>query len=449
MDNGEWNCCQIPDIYQIGVSPLFFRNICANDPFSKIKEAATESPLAKKEISDLLHAAAYDIMAEAEDLSLHGDIWYLFLALRLATDENPLGIAAELSSEPKGSIVEMASFELGAIHRILLAARRMVMEGGGLEALRPLSEYVPSGPPKSAIRGEALSAVIELAHTMASLPTDGDPAVGAKLCAALVDFYRTVGSGFLALDCAFRWSSGQKRLVPVLELDRTTLGDLVGYDFQKQELRANTELFMSRKAANNVLLYGDSGTGKSTSIRALLNEPGYVRRGLRMIELHKGQFQDIPLVLDAIRRRNYRFIIFMDDLSFEEFEVDYKYLKALIEGGIEGKPENVLIYATSNRRNLVREVWADRKKSSDDVHGADTMQEKLSLSDRFGVSIWYGAGNKEEYLRIVDALVRENGIEMEQEELQRQAMRWEISHGGFTGRTAKQFVQHLLATQTD
>lgn len=424
---------------------MFFRSMSPNDAFWKMKRAVSESALTKNEASALLLSAADDMLEEAEALSLHGDVWYLFLALRLVTDENALGFVTELSKEPKGSIVEMARNELGAIHRIVTTARSLAEDGGAFEALRPLSRYVPSGMRRPPVRGEALSAVAEFARASAVMPFAGDASVGAQLCEALVDFYRNMGSGVFSLHCAFRWSSEQKRLVPVAELDEGKLDDLVGYDFQKRELLANTELFVSRKPANNVLLYGDSGTGKSSSIRALLNESGYVRRGLRIIELHKSQFHDIPVILDFIRRRNYRFLIFMDDLSFEEFEVEYKHLKALIEGGIESKPENVLIYATSNRRNLVREVWEDRKKSSDDVHGADTMQEKLSLADRFGVTIWYGSGNKEEYMRIVEALAEENEIEMEHEELERLALRWEIAHGGFTGRTARQFVQHLLA----
>ena len=427
---------------------MFFRSMSPDDAFSKIKRAVTESALSKNEVAALLHAAAADMVQEAEALGLRGDIWYLFLALRLATDENPLGFVAELSeasARPRGSIVEMAKHELGAIHRVITSARGMVENGGSHEALRPLSNYEPSSVRKPSIRPDALTAANELAYAAADMSFGGDPSVGSRLCEALIDFYMSMGSGPFSLNCAFRWSSGQKCLVPVAEPDPMTLDDLVGYDTQKQELRANTELFMSRRPANNVLLFGDSGTGKSSSVRALLNEPGYVRRGLRMIELYKGQFQDIPIILDTIRRRNYRFVIFMDDLSFEEFEVDYKYLKALIEGGIESRPENVLIYATSNRRNLIREVWADRKKSSDDVHGADTMQEKLSLADRFGVTIWYGSGNKQAYMDIARALAHEQGIEMDAAELEKLALRWEIAHGGFTGRTARQFVQHLLA----
>jgi predicted AAA+ superfamily ATPase len=219
---------------------------------------------------------------------------------------------------------------------------------------------------------------------------------------------------------------------------------LIGYETQKRELLANTDSFLGGTPSNNALLFGDSGTGKSSSIRALLNEPDFVHRGLRMIELRHDQFSDIPDILSVIRSRNYRFILFMDDLSFEEFEVEYKHLKALIEGGLERKPDNVVIYATSNRRNIIREVWGDRAASIEDVHGWDTMQEKHSLADRFGVTIWYPSVGKSDYLSIVKVIAGEMGLVMEDAELETLAMRWELERGGFTGRAARQFVYQML-----
>ncbi len=164
---------------------------------------------------------------------------------------------------------------------------------------------------------------------------------------------------------------------------------LIGYEIQKQKIIENTEAFVAGRKANNALLFGDSGTGKSTTIKAIINE--YYDRGLRMIEIYKHQFQDLSQVISQIKNRNYRFIIYMDDLSFEEFETEYKYLKAVIEGGLEIKPDNVLIYATSNRRHLIRETWTDRTDLENDngMHRSDTMQEKLSLVNRFGVTINY------------------------------------------------------------
>jgi len=175
-------------------------------------------------------------------------------------------------------------------------------------------------------------------------------------------------------------------LSPITHTSDVTLDELIGYELQKKQLVENTEAFVEGRRANNCLLFGDSGTGKSTCIKAILNQ--YYEKGLRLIEVYKHQFQDLSAIIETIKNRNYKFIIYMDDLSFEEFEIEYKYLKAVIEGGMEVRPDNVLIYATSNRRHLIRETWSDRSDmSNDELHRSDTMQEKLSLVARFGVSI--------------------------------------------------------------
>ena len=208
----------------------------------------------------------------------------------------------------------------------------------------------------------------------------------------------------------------------------------------------NTRAFVEGKKANNVLLFGDSGTGKSTSIKAIVNE--FYDQGLRMIEIYKHQFKDLSNVIAAVKNRNYKFIIYMDDLSFEEFEIEYKFLKAVIEGGVETKPDNILIYATSNRRHLIRETWSDRNDVQQDegMHRSDTMQEKLSLVNRFGVTINYSKPSQKEYFDIVIHLAAKAGIKMSEDELKAEANKWELSHGGISGRTAQQFINYLLGT---
>ena len=209
------------------------------------------------------------------------------------------------------------------------------------------------------------------------------------------------------------------------------LDDLIGYQMQKDMLRENTQAFVEGRNANNALLYGDSGTGKSTSIKAIVNE--YYKDGLRMIEIYKHQFKDLSTIISHIKNRNYRFIIYMDDLSFEEFEIEYKFLKAVIEGGVETKPDNVLIYATSNRRHLVRETWKDRNdiRDDDELHHSDTMQEKLSLVARFGLSICYERPNQKTYFEIVSELAKHYPeIKLSEEELQAEARKWGLGHGG-------------------
>ena len=228
-----------------------------------------------------------------------------------------------------------------------------------------------------------------------------------------------------------------------------SLDDLIGYESQKQKLIENTEAFVKGKKANNVLLFGDAGTGKSTSIKAILNK--YYSQGLRMIEVYKHEFKDLSTIISEIKNRNYRFIIYMDDLSFEEFEIEYKYLKAVIEGGLETKPDNILIYATSNRRHLIRETWSDRSDmSKDELHRSDTMQEKLSLVARFGVTIGYYRPSQQEYFDIVINLAKKYPeIRLTEDELRLEANKWELSHGGISGRTAQQFINHLIGVADD
>ena len=215
----------------------------------------------------------------------------------------------------------------------------------------------------------------------------------------------------------------------------------MGYELQKAKLIENTEAFVEGREANNVLLYGDAGTGKSSSVKAVLNE--YYGRGLRMIEVYKHQFKTLSDVLAQIKDRNYKFIIYMDDLSFEDYELEYKYLKAILEGGLGKRPKNVLIYATSNRRHLIREKFSDKRELDDELHMNDTVQEKLSLASRFGVTIYYGSPDKREFERIVGALADRYGLDMPKEELYLEANRWELTHGGLSGRTAAQFITYL------
>ena len=197
----------------------------------------------------------------------------------------------------------------------------------------------------------------------------------------MTEFYKEFGVGKFGLNKAFHIimddEAKQVDIEPITRVEHIELSDLVGYELQKAKLIENTEAFIEGRAANNCLLFGDSGTGKSSSIKAILNQ--YYDRGLRMIEVYKHQFRGLSDVLEQIKDRNYKFIIYMDDLSFEEYELEYKYLKAIIEGGLGIKPQNVLIYATSNRRHLIREKFSDKRELDDDLHSNDTVQEKLSL----------------------------------------------------------------------
>ena len=262
-------------------------------------------------------------------------------------------------------------------------------------------------------------------------------------------FYKAYGVGKLGLNKAFRIVHEENgvELVPISNTAHVDFDDLIGYELQKQRLMENTEAFVQGRKANNVLLFGDSGTGKSSSIKAILNK--YYPQGLRMIEIYKHQFQDLSSVIAQIKNRNYRFVIYMDDLSFEDFEVEYKYLKAVIEGGLEIQPDNILIYATSNRRHLINETWKDRNDVTINggIHQSDTMQEKLSLVNRFGCTIYYGQPTHKEYFHIVEELARKNNLEIDEATLKLEANKWEMAHGGISGRTAQQFINYLAGSK--
>ncbi|MCD8015854.1 MAG: ATP-binding protein [Lachnospiraceae bacterium] len=289
---------------------------------------------------------------------------------------------------------------------------------------------------------------------------DGLPSGGLeRFTAHMIRFYQEFGVGKFGLHKAFRIAhdDGGVQILPITNIAHVKLDDLVGYEIQKKKLIDNTEAFVQGKTANNCLLFGDAGTGKSSSIKGILNQ--YYDRGLRMIEIYKHQFKDLNAVIEQIKNRNYKFIIYMDDLSFEEFEIEYKYLKAVIEGGLERKPENVLIYATSNRRHLIREQYGDNMEGDigkpaeihathgGDLHVSDTVQEKLSLSSRFGVTIYFGSPDKKQFQNIVRILAARYGITMPEEELLLEANKWELAHGGLSGRTAQQFVDYISAMQ--
>ena len=228
----------------------------------------------------------------------------------------------------------------------------------------------------------------------------------------MTQFYKEFGVGKLGLHKAFRIAHTEEGALiePITKIAHVHLDDLVGYEIAKKKLIDNTKAFVEGKKANNCLLFGDAGTGKSSSIKAILNQ--YYDQGLRMIEVYKHQFKDLNDVIAQIKNRNYKFIIYMDDLSFEEFEIEYKYLKAVIEGGLEKKPDNVLIYATSNRRHLIRETFKDKEDRDEELHTNDTVQEKLSLVARFGVTIYFGKPDKKQFQEIVRELAKKNGIDM-------------------------------------
>ena len=274
---------------------------------------------------------------------------------------------------------------------------------------------------------------LELIHIAIMQKNSTDAAI------MLARYYRGYGSGVFGKSPAL--SAEKDGLVPVLHADRTTMGDIIGCDRQKRILMDNIEILLAGFRSNNVLLYGDSGTGKSSTVKALLNM--YAPRGLKLISITKENFGLLPGVFAQIANRGMKFIIFIDDLSFDENEHEYKVFKSIVEGRIAPRPTNAIFIVTTNRKNIVKDVWSDRE-GGDDVRIRDNMEEKRSLSDRFGVTLTYPAPTKQEYLEIVRGIAAGAGLSMPDGQLAAEALKWEIRHGGRSGRTARQFVDYMV-----
>lgn len=367
------------------------------------------------------------------------NLWHNYLTFLLMTNENSFTRSCERVGAESGSVHHFARGDAGIFRELFHFDFRVIEEDLGLDCFTTICNY--QSLPKRAIQyNRSVSEKVQKLSLALSETADAE-----AFYTVLTAHYKAVGVGMFGLNPAFRILRKGDALdfLPIHNMDSKSLDELVGYELQKEKLRQNTEGFLEGRNANNVLLYGDSGTGKSTSVKALISE--YYDRGLRMIEIYKHQFTDLSEIIALVKNRNYRFIIFMDDLSFEENEVEYKFLKAVIEGGVETKPENVLIYATSNRRHLIRETWNDRGEMElrGDIHRSDTVEEKLSLSSRFGVKINYDSPDRQEFHNIVLELAARAGITMEEEELYGEARKWELRHGGLSGRTAQQFVNDL------
>lgn len=396
----------------------------------------------KEELISDIYTQVHNILELGTRCGFDKNLWHNYLAYCLAMTECPFTLVAEKAAAPQGTVNQLVRGDLKIFYALLHYDFAPIEAELDINCFTLLTNYTAAAKPGHVVNANVSAKVRALSNALAAAP-DAD-----ALYKAVTDFYHDNGVGKLGLNKAFRLNvqndSDSSILVPITNTADVQLEDLVGYELQKQRLVANTEAFVSGRQANNLLLYGDAGTGKSTSIKAILNK--YYPQGLRMIELYKHEAQYLSRVIDKVKNRNYRFIIYMDDLSFEEFEVEYKYLKAVIEGGLEAKPENVLIYATSNRRHLIRETWGDRSDmSQDELHRSDTMQEKLSLAARFGESIGYFKPTQKEYLHIVEVLAAKYPqLKLSGEALRSAAIQWEMSHSGATGRTAQQFINHLL-----
>ena len=387
----------------------------------------------KEELTREIYTQIKRILKVATDYGFDKNLWQNYLTFILITTENPFSITCEKVGANDGSVNTFAMNDFGIFRKLFHYDFSEIEKELSINCFSLITNYKAIVKKELMYNRNVSEKVRTLSEKLAAATTDEEFFDG------VTTFYKDYGVGMFGLNKAFRIGNnpdGSVKFMAINNMDKVMLTDLVGYEIQKKKLVENTEAFVKGKKANNVLLFGDSGTGKSTSIKAIVNQ--YYDDGLRMIEIYKHQFKDLSNVIAQIKNRNYRFIIYMDDLSFEEFEIEYKCLKAVIEGGV-------------NRRHLIKETWNDRDdmESSTGLHRSDTMEEKLSLVNRFGCQICYSKPTQQEYFQIVIELARRSGVTMSDDELKLEANKWELSHGGISGRTAQQFVNYCLGMEKE
>jgi uncharacterized protein len=354
-----------------------------------------------------------------------GRSWQEHLIHRILEAENPFTVQAQSPTVLPEGLVVAARHDLECLQSLYQCSADHI--ASLLKAIVP-EHSVPLLPESFAL--SPFSCLKAAKHWSQCLPD-------------LVIHYQKTGVGLFASFRALRWQVG--KIVGIAAPDMIEIDHLVGYEQQKQILLKNTEFLLAGYSALHVLLYGSRGTGKSSLVKALMGK--YGDQGLRLIEVNKADLEHLPIIVENLRSQPQKFILFVDDLSFEEDENSYKALKVVLEGNLTGRPKNVVIYATSNRKHLIREFFGDRPDPSnlDEVHAWDTVQEKLSLSDRFGLTLTFMPADQKTYLQIVHYLAQQVGIGLDSEDLERRALQWVAHHNGRSGRTARQFIDFLQA----
>ena len=400
----------------VKLSTLFVLNSLDRDPILSFLEWDADDAEVQAE-------CAAELIRAAENLGLSGNLLPRYLLHVLTHEANLVSETMERTGLPPGGSLRQAFYQ--DIERLypLLTQPTSTFLGAKL-----LDHYEPTQNVYDKTE-DFLLPWIEAAQT----PRD--------YAEALLTYYARYGYGELAGHVVFRWDDAANKIRGIAHFERTQMKNLIGYQRQKEQLLQNTRAFVQGKPANHVLLVGARGTGKSSAVKALVNE--YEESGLRLVQITKEQLRKLPEIMTALR--NYagrKFILFLDDISFEDSDAEFKAVKSAIEGGVSSCPPNVRLYATSNRRHLVRETWRDREQ--EELYRDDSINETISLSDRFGLVIHYHTPDQDEYLAIIDHMLSQKGIHLSPEELRIAGLRWEMTHSGRSGRTAQQFVAHYL-----
>ncbi len=398
-----------------------------------VKEMIAENnSIAMQEmINDYYHIQRL-LLKKCIDCETSGTFWQSYIYKLTAESENAFSLSAEKASlnEMNENIMMLAEGDISEIRELINYDWNLVRKM--LDPQRACVCLLDSGIIEGG-RGRELREALGFAKKEEAF-TD------AEAAKRLVNYYSRHLCGILGKYKAFVWDS-QDGLTGVREHDKITFDDLIGYDIQQQQLIRNTEMFVNGFEANNVLLYGDKGTGKSSSVKALLNH--FEDKNLRMISVPKSEILSITKVMEKVANRGCYVILFIDDLSFENTEIEYKHFKSVLEGGVEVQPSNVLVYVTSNRRNLVKETWADRNKQSGEIFEQDGIQERQSLADRFGLTITFYAPDKQLYIDMVKMLAKKEGIELSDDILLAEASKWDMRQTSRSGRSVKQFITHM------
>ena len=413
-------------------SLLLYQNVLQQEPglaYLQLVQALSEYAYDDSSLKSLACLQAYGKWFKS--LAQRNQNWQDYLIGQILWDHNPFSQQAQkvkLEDLPS-ALVAATHFDLQILHSLYKIDSKTLSQWVKAATDRSL----PLLESSNHIAGSDCPLKLKLKHLENWADSIEDLAI----------YYQQNGTGIFAEFRALRWYGGELIGIPTPDsIDQTSL---VGYESQRDVLLKNTEFFLAGYAALHVLLFGSRGSGKSSLVKSLITK--YSDRGLRLIEVAKSDLKDLPTIMETLRDVPQKFILFVDDLSFEEDDDSYKALKVLLEGNLTARPPNLIIYATSNRRHLIREFYADRPRPSDadEVHAWDTMQEKLSLSDRFGLTLTFVSADQETYLKIVRHLAMEAGIKLSDEDLEFRALQWATRHNGRSGRTARQFIDFLQA----
>ena len=393
--------------------------LCVQEQMPEEKEVGGQALFsAQGELTDLL-------VQKAERLGISGNVLSAYIVHCLAEGGNTAAKTIEAAGRYGGGLKEAMCHDM-LLLLPYLSARTSEFTGSAF-----LDDYQPAREGKNLPEKRLLAKLVRAKR-------------GETAARAVLEQYLKYGSGMLAEYTAFRIGPDGK-LTGIADFPVFDWDDLLGYEEQKTKLLTNTVNFMEGKPANNVLLTGARGTGKSTGVKALASM--FSDDGLRLIQITRDQLELVAPVLEKLNEiRSKKFILFFDDLSFDEGENSYKYLKSAIDGSVTPQPDNVLIYATSNRRHLLKETWGDRGSNDleAEVYRQDSTNESISLSDRFGLILHYSTPTQDEYLQMIDHELQKAGVQMDPEELRLEGLQWEMEHSGRNGRIANQFVKWYL-----